>query len=59
MRVLVESYGDIKIFSDRPFGYKRYHVQWEDGTESMFSGLWYSKSQVIETVEKHIQSREI
>ena len=59
MRVLVESYGDIRIFSDRPFGYKRYHVQWEDGTESMFSGLWYSKSQVIETVEKHIQSREI
>jgi hypothetical protein len=59
MRVLVESYGDIKIFSDRPFGYKRYHVQWEDGTKSMFSGLWYSKSQVIETVEKHIQSREI
>ena len=59
MRVLVESYGDIKIFSDRPFGYKRYHVQWEDGTESMFSGLWYSESQVIETVEKHIQSREI
>ena len=59
MRMLVESYGDIKIFSDRPFGYKRYHVQWEDGTESMFSGLWYSKSQVIETVEKHIQSREI
>jgi hypothetical protein len=57
--MLVESYGDIKIFSDRPFGYKRYHVQWEDGTESMFSGLWYSKSQVIETVEKHIQSREI
>ena len=59
MRMLVESYGDVKIFSDRPFGYKRYHVQWEDGTESMFSGLWYSKSQVIETVEKHIQSREI
>ena len=59
MRVLVESYGDIKIFSDRPFGYKRYHVQWEDGTESMFSGIWYSKSHVIETVEKHIQSRGI
>lgn len=59
MRVLVESYGDIRIFSDRPFGYKRYHVQWEDGTESMFSGIWYSEKKVIETVEKHIQDRNI
>jgi hypothetical protein len=59
MRVLVESYGDIKIFSDRPFGYKRYHVQWEDGTESMFSGLWYSESKVIKLVEKHIQDKGI
>mgnify|MGYP000011389485 FL=1 len=59
MRVLVESYGTIKIFSDRPFGYKRYHVQWEDGTESMFSGLWYSESKVIKLVEKHIQDKGI
>ena len=59
MRVLVESYGDIRIFSDRPFGYKRYHVQWEDGTESMFSGLWYSESKVIKLVEKHIQDKGI
>jgi len=59
MRMLVESYGDIRIFSDRPFGYKRYHVQWEDGTESMFSGLWYSEKKVIEIVESHIKSRSI
>jgi hypothetical protein len=59
MRVLVESYGDIKIFSDRPFGYKRYFVQWEDGTESMFSSLWYSQSKVIEIVENHIKDRNI
>jgi len=59
MRALVESYGDIRIFSDRPFGYKRYHVQWEDGTESMFSGLWYSESKVIQLVEKHIQAKGI
>ena len=26
MRVLVESYGNVRIFSDRPFGYKRYIV---------------------------------
>ena len=59
MRMLVESYGDIRIFSDRPLGYKRYHVQWEDGTESMFSGLWYSESKVIQLVEKHIQDKSI
>ena len=59
MRMLVESYGDIKIFSDRPFGYKRYHVEWEDGTESMFSGIWYSESKVIQLVEKHIQDKGI
>lgn len=59
MRVLVESYGDIKIFSDRPFGYKRYFVEWEDGTESIFSSLWYSQSKVIEIVENHIKERNI
>ena len=59
MRMLVASYGDIKIFSDRPFGYKRHHVQWEDGTESMFSSLWYSQSKVIEIVENHIKDRNI
>ena len=59
MRMLVESYGDIRIFSDRPFGYKRYHVQWEDGTESMFSGIWYSKKKVIQIVEQHIKDKNI
>ncbi len=59
MRVLVQSYGDIKIFSDRPFGYKRYFVEWEDGTESIFSSLWYSQSKVIEIVENHIKDRNI
>ncbi len=59
MRVLVENYGDIRIFSDRPFGYKRYHVQWEDRTESMFSGIWYSEKKVIAIVEKYIQDKNI
>jgi hypothetical protein len=54
MRVLVENYGDVRIFSDRPYGYKRYHVQWSDGTEQMFSGLWYSKNKVKEIVEEKL-----
>ena len=27
MRLLEESYGDVRIFSERPFGYKRYIVE--------------------------------
>ena len=27
MRVLLKNYGDVRIFYDRPFGYKRYHVE--------------------------------
>ena len=27
--------GDVRIFSDRIFCYKRYHVDWGDGNETM------------------------
>ena len=50
MRLLVENYGDVRIFSDRPFGYKRYIVEWKDHTQ-MYSGLWYSEKRVKEIVE--------
>jgi len=58
MRVLVESYGDVRIFSERPFGYKRYIVTWPDH-EQMYSGLWYSEKKVRELVEKQIQGNPI
>ena len=51
MRVLVESYGNVRIFSDRPFGYKRYIVEWSDGKTELFSSLWYSEKKVREIVE--------
>ena len=54
MRVLVENYGGVRIFSDRPYGYKRYPVQWIDGTEEMFSGLWYSEKKVKKIVEERL-----
>ena len=38
MRLLVANYGDVRIFSERPFGYKRYIVEWNDGTTTMYSG---------------------
>ena len=59
MRVLVESYGDIRIFYERPYGYKRYIIEWDNGTTSMLSGLWYKEQQVRELVEKVIQDRDI
>jgi hypothetical protein len=56
MRLLVENYGEVRIFSERPFGYKRYYVQWKDGTEQMFSGLWYSEKKVKEIVEEQLDA---
>lgn len=56
MRLLVANYGDVRIFSDRPFGYKRYHVQWQDGNEEMFSGIWYSEKKVKKIVEDRLNA---
>ena len=60
MRVLVRSYstgeGSVRIFSERPFGYKRYIVEWRSDIQpdydetQMFSGLWYKEKDVIELV---------
>jgi len=54
MRVLEANYGDVRIFSDRPFGYKRFHVEWSDGTLETFSNLWYSKAKVVKLVEEKL-----
>ena len=54
MRVLVESYGDVRIFYDRPFGYKRYIVEWNDGNTTMYSGLWYKEEKVKQIVEDNL-----
>jgi len=59
MRVLVENYGGVRIFSDRPYGYKRYYVQWIDGTEEMFSGLWYNEKTIREIVEAKLENDTI
>ena len=58
MRVLVESYGDVSIFSERPYGYKRYIVEWPTHTQ-LYSGLWYSEDKVRKLVEKKIQENPI
>ena len=57
MRLLEESYGDVRIFSERPFGYKRYIVERLDSTQ-IYSGLWYSLEKVKEFVEKDLNSKD-
>tara|TARA_B100001113_G_C21051220_1_gene596863 strand:- start:276 stop:452 length:177 start_codon:yes stop_codon:yes gene_type:complete len=57
MRLLEESYGDVRVFSERPFGYKRYIVEWEDHTE-IFSGIWYKLDKVKEIVEAKLNENE-
>jgi hypothetical protein len=53
MRLLEEAYqlnnsglGDVRIFSERTFGYKRYIVDWGNGDTTMFSSLWYKLDRV-------------
>jgi len=59
MRVLVESWGDCRIFYDRPFGYKRYIVEWNDGSHQIFHGIWYNEKTVKEIVEAKLQNDTI
>ena len=54
MRLLEKNYGDVRIFSERPFGYKRYVVEWQDGTSQMFSGIWYTLKKVQKLVENKL-----
>lgn len=54
MRLLEKNYGDVRIFSERPYGYKRYIVEWKDGRQQMYSGLWYKKKRIFELVEQQL-----
>ena len=58
MRVLVENYGDARIFYDRIFGYKRYHVEYKDGSVSTYSSLWYSEKDIKIMVLEKIENKE-
>ena len=46
----MENYGEARIFYDRPFGYKRYHVEWQDGSHQVYHGIWYNEKTVREIV---------
>ena len=57
MRLLEVSYGDVRIFSERTFGYKRYIVEWKDHTESV-RGVWQKLDKVKELVEARLNENE-
>tara|TARA_B100001113_G_C20567893_1_gene387641 strand:+ start:266 stop:457 length:192 start_codon:yes stop_codon:yes gene_type:complete len=58
VRLLEAAYhGGVRVFSERPFGYKRYIVEWPSGTTQIYSGIWYKKEQVMKIVEKEIDRR--
>lgn len=59
MRLLEYNYGNVRIFSERPYGYKRYIVDWKDdsnGRQTMYSGIWYSLDRVKTLVEKELNN---
>ena len=56
MRLLEKSYGEVRIFSDRPFGYKRYIVETPESTQ-IYSSLWYKLDKIKEFVEKDLNSK--
>ncbi len=55
MRLLEDTIGQVRIFSDRPLGYKRYHVDWGDGTTTKFHGIWYSLEAVQQVVYENVE----
>ena len=55
--VLLESWQGIKLRVRQIwliFCYKRYHVDWGDGNETMYSSLWYKQSEVEKLVEQKV-----
>jgi hypothetical protein len=52
MRLFEYSYKGIRLFSERPYGYKRYIAVHADGRETMYSGLWYKLDKVKELIQQ-------
>jgi len=58
VRVLEAAFhGGTRMFSERPYGYKRYIVEYPDGETQTYSALWYKKDDIIKKVEKEIDRR--
>lgn len=55
MKLLEKSYGDCHIFSTRPYGYKRYIVEWSTGEIEIFSSIWYKLEKVKQIIEDRLK----
>ena len=60
MRLLVQNYGDVRVFKDRSlFGLPRWVIESIDPdfgfrNTSVFSGIWYKEHQILEIAEKRL-----
>tara|TARA_B100000131_G_C17786300_1_gene479464 strand:+ start:66 stop:257 length:192 start_codon:yes stop_codon:yes gene_type:complete len=58
MRLLIESYGDVRVFKDRSLiGLPRYIIESIDPDfgfryTKIFSGVWYKQKQVLEIAKE-------
>ncbi len=58
MRLLIESYGDVRVFKDRSLiGLPRYVIESIDPDfgfryTKIFSGVWYKQKQVLEIAKE-------
>ena len=62
MRLLIKNYGDVRVFKDRPYGYKRFIVEWLNGQSEwkdsieIYSGFWYSEDDILVKVENRLKN---
>ena len=60
MRLLVQNYGDVRVFKDRSlFGLPRWVIESIDPdfgfrNTSVFSGIWYKEHQILEIAENKL-----
>ena len=54
MRLLVENFGDVRVFKDRSlFGVPRYVIEYFGFRHTqIYSAIWYKKEKVLEIAKK-------
>lgn len=55
MRIVLQNYGDCVLYTERPFGYRRFIVEWPTHTQ-LFSSIWYKEEQVKQIIEEKLNA---
>ena len=61
MRIIETSYGDVRIFSERIFGYKRFIAETFNGKDwdtQVYSSLWYKLEDIKNIVEEKLKNEK-